>query len=99
MEISTIQPYAILGSALIGGGVGALFFLGLKYTLDKLPTSKRPGLLSMLSFFSRTAFAAGGAAASGFIGGFGGLIAFTSGFILAKAVILGVARSKKGRTG
>jgi F1F0 ATPase subunit 2 len=99
MEIYTTQAYTIIGSALIGGGVGGLFFLGLRYTLDKLPTSKRPGLLSMLSFFSRTAFAAGGAVVSGLIGGFGGLIAFTSGFLLAKAVILGVARAKKGKTG
>jgi len=40
-----------------------------------------------------------GALVSGLIGGFAGLIAFTSGFLLAKAVILGVARAKKGKTG
>ena len=99
MEIFNSPAYSIAGSALIGGGVGALFFLGLKYTLDKLPTSKRPGLLSMVSFFSRAAVAAGGAVVSGLISGFGGLIAFTSGFLLAKAVIIGIARTKKGRTG
>ena len=99
MEIFTTPAYTIAGSALIGGGVGTLFFLGLKYTLDKLPASKRPGLLSMMSFFSRAAFAAGGAVVSGRMGGFGGLIAFTVGFLSAKAVIIGIARAKKGRTG
>lgn len=99
MEIFTTQAYTIAGSVFIGGGVGALFFLGLKYTLDKLPGAKRPGLVSMVSFFSRTALAAGGAVASGLLGGLGGLIGFTAGFLTAKAVIIGIARAKKGRTG
>ena len=100
MEIFTSPAYTIAGSALIGGSVGVLFFLGLKYTLDKLPGFKRPGVVSRISFFSRTALAAGGAVSSGMTGGFGGLIAFTAGFLAAKMVIVSLVRTrKKGRTG
>jgi F1F0 ATPase subunit 2 len=99
MEIFSSPAYTIVGSALIGGGVGALFFLGLKLTLDKLPGAKRPGLISMVSFFARTALAAGGALISGHLGGFGGLIAFTAGFLMIKVVTLGIARTRRGGTG
>ena len=49
---TTLVPSAV------GIGAGLLYFLGLAFTLKALPRSRRPALLTALSFLARTAVTA-----------------------------------------
>jgi F1F0 ATPase subunit 2 len=82
----------LAGSFAAGALLGWLYFRGLRLTLDRLPASRRPGTLVLLSFVVRTAavvaaFALIAQAAQGH-----GLAAALLGFIGVRTVIVRRAR-------
>lgn len=77
-----------LGVALLaGGGLGAFYFAGLWWTVQKLPTAQSPALLSFGSFLLRTAVVL-----AGFYLVMGGhwerLVACLLGFLAARVVLV-----------
>jgi F1F0 ATPase subunit 2 len=86
--------FAFLG----GAGLGSFYFIGLWWTVQKLPSSKSPALLSLGSFVVRTAVVL-----TGFYFIMGGqwerLLACLAGFMTARVVLirgLKPGRVKKG---
>lgn len=51
----TIDVFALSLRFLAGLGIGAFYFLGLWWTVRKLPVVRMPGLLTFASFLGRTA--------------------------------------------
>ena len=56
--MNNILPYLL--STLAGGGLGAIFYLGLWWTVRAVPNSDYPGLLITSSFLVRSALVLGG---------------------------------------
>jgi F1F0 ATPase subunit 2 len=53
---------ALLAAAALGAGLGAVFFMGLWWTVHRLPVSRHPGTLALGSFVVRAAVVAVGLA-------------------------------------
>jgi F1F0 ATPase subunit 2 len=82
-------------SALAGAGVGVVFFAGLWLTVRRLPSARRPGLLSAASAVARIALAVGVLLAVARTGSWVGVVACLGGFVAARWAL--VSRVKKQR--
>lgn len=98
------EPFATavpLGlAALAGAGLGALHFGGLWWTVRRLPTSERPGLLMAGSLVLRLVLLAAGVFLVG-QGRWENLAACLAGFVAARSVMvrrLGPIRMREGRS-
>ncbi|MCB2187577.1 MAG: ATP synthase subunit I [Deltaproteobacteria bacterium] len=89
MNLAQLVPF--LTAAGVGAAAGAVFFLGLWWTVRRLPRSPRPGWLTLASLLVR-----GAAAAAGFAlvmqGDWRRLAACLAGFLLARAAVVRAIR-------
>ena len=87
---------AIVAGAVAGLILGSLFYGGLWLTVRRLPTSRHPALLALVSFWSRSAMAVAGLvllAKQGWQCGLAGLVTF----LLGRFVVARLLPDKEGR--
>jgi F1F0 ATPase subunit 2 len=92
--VFTSNWIGILVSALAGMLVGAFYFGALRITVDRVPTSARPGALLLTSMIVRMAVALTAFYFVAVYGRRGGLLAGFIGFAVVRAAFLRRARSE-----
>jgi F1F0 ATPase subunit 2 len=90
----TVSLPGLIVAFLVGVGIGVVYFGGLWWTVQKLPSSKSPALLALGSFLGRTAVTL-----LGFYFAMGGrwerVLACFIGFILSRQLLVRRGRVRK----
>lgn len=87
------SPATVIVSAALGIGGGALFYYGLYVTTQMVGTSRHPGALFLISFFSRTALLVAGAWFVASVGEIVGVLAYLVGVTTVR--FIGVAAVRR----
>ena len=94
------DAFALLGAAVLGAGIGTLYFVGLWRTVRALPRQDRPGLTVLASFAARFALAAAVFVFLARAGGWPAAAAGLAGFLAARTLVIGrLHRAGRGSEG
>jgi len=92
--VGDVTPMGLVAAFLAGAAVGVFFFVGLKMTVSRLPTSRRPVLLALSSMLIRTVVAVAVIVWIG-NGRWQRYVAAIAAFILVKLIMIVVVLGRK----